>query len=591
MTAKKRIDTAVAGTRFARRGCFFFLVWLGFCMALPLSAAEADFGYEWAEPHRLADTVVILANSAEEDSVRLAHYYASRRGISRDRIIALPLPERETISRAQFNRTIFNPLLRELVDRGFIEAVLSGPEEPTLPVEATVIANRVRYLVLCRGVPLRVSEDRTLDEAVLIERLLGRAREGRPTPVREEFLRPPLDRNNASVDSELATLALGPVPRTGVVGNPLFRNRNVAAGSDVVRVLRLDGPSFEDARSLVDSALEGEQRGLRGRVYIDQDGRGGGFQIGNDWLARAHELWGQAGFSAHMDTARPLIGYADRFDAPAVYMGWYADHVEGPFLLPGFRFPPGAIAIHIHSFSARSLRDADRGWTAPFVARGVAATVGNVHEPFLGYTHYLDLLSFGLLTEMNWGDAAYFSLPALSWQNITLGDPLYEPFRHSLDAQLEVSMVEDPLALYARLRSLNATRRDGSRLAPETAAELTRQWLGEFPHPALISDYLERSGPAMSRSQRQDFLRQWTPVAPQRPDEWGLYLELARRSGQEGAPEAGVRLFQLVFADERLPASILTDQLGPAAGIAFQAGERELSQQWRERLNEIREAP
>ncbi|MCC5839108.1 MAG: TIGR03790 family protein [Opitutales bacterium] len=557
---------------------------------MPVSAVEPDFGFEWAEPHRLANTVVIVANSADEDSVRLAHYYASRRGIPRDRIIALPLPERETISRAQFNRAIFNPLLRELVDRGFIEAILSWPEEPTLPVEATVIANRVRYLVLCRGVPLRVSEDRTLDETALIDRLLQRAREGRSTPVREEFLRAPLDRNNASVDSELATLALGPVPRTGIIENRLFRDRNVSASTDVVRVLRLDGPTFEDARGLVDSALEGEQSGLRGRVYIDQDGRGGGFQLGNDWLARAHELWVQAGFSAHMDTARPLIGYAERFDAPAVYMGWYAGDVEGPFVLPGFRFPPGAIAIHIHSFSARSLRDAERGWTAPFVARGVAATVGNVHEPFLGYTHYLDLLSFGLLTEMNWGDAAYFSLPALSWQNITLGDPLYEPFRQPLDAQLDVPLERDPLALYARIRSLNATRRDGSRVDAETAADLTKQWLGEFPHPALVFDYLERSGPALSRSARQEFLRQWTPVPLDRPDEWGLYLELARRSGQEGAPDAGVRLFRLVFADDRLPESMLTDQLGPAAGIAFQAGERELSQQWRERLNSLRDA-
>ena len=39
---------------FARRRCFFFLVWFwGSCMALPLSAAEADFGYEWAKTHRL----------------------------------------------------------------------------------------------------------------------------------------------------------------------------------------------------------------------------------------------------------------------------------------------------------------------------------------------------------------------------------------------------------------------------------------------------------------------------------------------------------------------------------------------------------
>lgn len=589
MTVKRRIERGFGSQSPSLRGCLWFLFFLGFLRFVPVVLAEPDFGFEWAEPHRLADTVVILANSADEDSVRLAHYYASRRGISRDRIVALNLPDRETINRGQFNRTLFNPLLRELVERGWIEAVLTEPEEPTQPLVATLIANRVRYLVLCRGVPLRIAEDRELDETALIERQLARARDGRPTLVRDEFFRPPLNRNNASVDSELTTLTLGAIPRIGLIGNPLYRQRDVAGTPDVIRVLRLDGPTFEDARNLVDSALEGERMGLRGRVYIDQDGRGGGFQLGNDWLARAYELWGQAGFSAHMDTARALIGFADRFDAPAVYLGWYAGDVEGPFVLPGFRFPPGAIAVHIHSFSARTLRDPQAGWTGPFVARGVAATVGNVHEPFLGYTHHLDVLTFGLLSQMNWGDAAYFSLPALSWQNVTIGDPLYEPFLLPLEAQMEVPLAEDPFALYARIRSLGATRSDGVRIDAEGASKFTREWLEERPHPALISDFLDRSGSALTRTERQAFLRQWVPVPPARPDEWGLYLELARRSGQEGAPDVGVRLFELVFADPRVPERLLIDQLGPAAGIAFQAGKRELSQQWRERLQALRE--
>ena len=87
----------------------------------------------------------------------------------------------------------------------------------------------------------------------------------------------------------------------------------------------------------------------------------------------------------------------------------------------------GAIAEHIYSFSASSLRDAR--WCPAFIARGVAATVGNVYEPDLKFVHRPDLLVQALARGLNWGDATYFALPALSWQAVAVGDPLYRPFR------------------------------------------------------------------------------------------------------------------------------------------------------------------
>ena len=70
------------------------------------------------------------------------------------------------------------------------------------------------------------------------------------------------------------------------------------------------------------------------------------------------------------------------------------------------------------------------------VACGVAATVGNVFEPYLQLTHRPDLLLRALVRGHNFGDAAYYALPVLSWQAIALGDPLYRPFRVTLDDQL-----------------------------------------------------------------------------------------------------------------------------------------------------------
>ena len=86
------------------------------------------------------------------------------------------------------------------------------------------------------------------------------------------------------------------------------------------------------------------------------------------------------------------------------------------------------MAVHIHSFSAQTLHSATTGWSGPLVARGVTATVGNVFEPDLKFTHRPDLLVRALLLGRNFGDAACYALPALSWQAFAIGDPLYRPF-------------------------------------------------------------------------------------------------------------------------------------------------------------------
>lgn len=89
------------------------------------------------------------------------------------------------------------------------------------------------------------------------------------------------------------------------------------------------------------------------------------------------------GYDTSVDRAPATMPVTARIDAPVMYFGWYGGNLEGPFTLPGFRFPPGAIALHIHSYSATTVRSASSGWVGPFVARGVTAAMGNVYEPYL----------------------------------------------------------------------------------------------------------------------------------------------------------------------------------------------------------------
>lgn len=84
--------------------------------------------------------------------------------------------------------------------------------------------------------------------------------------------------------------------------------------------------------------------------------------------------------------------------------------------------------MHIHSFSATTLRDANSGWTAPLIARGAAASVGNVYEPYLQLTSQLNILNDRLLHGFTFAESAYMSLQGLSWMSVMVGDPLYRPY-------------------------------------------------------------------------------------------------------------------------------------------------------------------
>src|SRR2546423_458103 len=70
----------------------------------------------------------------------------------------------------------------------------------------------------------------------------------------------------------------------------------------------------------------------------------------------------------------------------AFYAGWYDGQFSGPFTRPKVEFMPGAVAYHLHSYSAHVLRTADHYWVGPLLAEGVTATLGYVEEPFLEWT-------------------------------------------------------------------------------------------------------------------------------------------------------------------------------------------------------------
>ena len=79
-----------------------------------------------AQQDDLAARVVILANSRQPESVRLAEFYAEKRAVPPANIIALPLPEAETVTWREFIDQVWQPLQDELLRRGWIEGTGSN---------------------------------------------------------------------------------------------------------------------------------------------------------------------------------------------------------------------------------------------------------------------------------------------------------------------------------------------------------------------------------------------------------------------------------------------------------------------------------
>lgn len=512
--------------------------------------------------------VIIVANASDADSVELAHYYAQRRGVPEANIVALPLPAGETINWRDFVQQLQAPLQAWLIDHDWIDAIAMDLEDELGRRKIAPAGHRISYLVTCRGVPLKIS---------------NQADSPLPDPRR---LPAQFSGNQAAVDSELTLLARGPYAINAVVPNPLFRKMAPSdeEAATVIRVSRLDGPTYQAARGLVDAALTAERNGLIGRAVVDV---GGPHKRGDEWMERTVEQLEALAWVPDVHRPRPTLPTTARADAVAFYMGWYASELNGPFGLPGFEFAPGAVAMHIHSFSAKTMRLANGGggWCGPLVARGVAATFGNVYEPYLEYCHEPQLLTQALGQGASLGQAAYFAMPVLSWQGVVIGDPLYRPFARSLATQWE-GRRELPPRLAGYVVSRELTRRDRADEPAEDTLALAAAEARAIPSLALTFDLAQRLDAADRRTEAVRALGVFAHMSRLRPDEWGLAARVAAQLLEWRRPADALAVWQNLLERE-LPAPVRLVWLREARPVAAEAGKHEIGQRWDRELADL----
>ncbi len=414
-----------------------------------LSTASLAFALvALAAPLRAAnpgDEVVVVFNQRLAESKAVAEHYAERRRVPARQVFGLSLPTSEDMTRAEFRDQLQRPLAKLMEEKKLWRigpVTVPSTNGPPGKVVQRPSESKIRYLLLCYGVPVRIQPDPTLIE------------EG------SDQIRPELRRNEAAVDSELAWLPLveQKLRLYGPLMNPFYTTTNAAAldpTNGILLVTRLDGPSAEVARGLVDKALEAETNGLWGRAYFDLRGIADtNYRVGDDWMRDAAEIARLSGFETVVDTNAAVFPASFPLSQVALYAGWYTESVAGAFAQPTVEFMPGAFAYHLHSLSAGTVRSADRCWVGPLLARGATATMGCVYEPYLGATPEMGVF-FGrlLVYGFTFGEAAYACTPVLSWQTTVIGDPLYRPFGKDPDAlQRELERRHSPLREWAYLR-------------------------------------------------------------------------------------------------------------------------------------------
>jgi len=342
-------------------------------------------------------------------SKELAEYYAEKRDIPKENLIGLPLPKTGKISRKQYITLVQDPLRKLFNDKSWwtIQDIGKNIKVAT--------QNEIKVLVCMYGVPFGVENDASIKLA-----------EGQ-TPNRFNKF------NCASVDSELSVLSVHNFPVYQPLGNQYFKKDMAFSefgNSAYMLVGRIDSPSIEICKRMIDDALEVEEKGLWGMAYLDLANKGKGYVAGDNWLKTIEKKNWELGIPTTIDKNRDtyLTNYPMR--DVAMYYGWYDRNVSGPFRSPNFKFKKGAVAIHLHSFSASDLRNPKSRWVGPLLKKGAAATVGNVYEPYLTGSHYFDILHDRLIKGYTLVESAYMAVPQLSWQNVVIGDPLYRPYKH-----------------------------------------------------------------------------------------------------------------------------------------------------------------
>ena len=337
------------------------------------------------------ENVVVVANQSSALSKSITEYYARKRNIPSSHICYLNTTTKERISRQVYLSDIEAPIGAFLKSHNLIESTY--------------------YIVTTSEVPLTVEGPG----------------EG-------------LEQETASVDSEL-TLLYSVLhgqshPIKGPMRNPYFGSLIEFSHPrfPIYLVTRLSAWDFNDVKAMIDRALLARNQGKFVNDQAENSDRDG-----DNWLRDAMVLLPTDRVVFDSSTKvilgeRNVIGYA----------AWGSNDKSRKQRHLNFQWLPGAIATEYVSTDGRTMARPPDSWipghtwndpstyfdrspqslATDFIHDGATGASGHVTEPFLQFCPRPHMVLPAYYKGEPLAEAFYRGIPAVSWQNIVLGDPL-----------------------------------------------------------------------------------------------------------------------------------------------------------------------
>ncbi len=267
-----------------------------------------------------------------------------------------------------------------------------------------------------------------------------------------------IDETDASVDSELALALYPDDPRYRWQANPLQRPR-VPNEPRAIMTCRIDAPTPQIARRIIDQAIVVEKDGLAGPIVLDSRGipeKKGNVLDGYGWYDQA--IRNAAAFLAEKSALkvltddRPQVVLPNTYAGVALYVGWYSLQNY----IPGCQFAPGSVGYHVASLELTSLRNPlSKEWVSNLLRDGMDATLGAVSEPYLhAFPRPEEFFPLLLTGRYTLAETYWLTVPMTSWKLILIADPLYNPYA----AKPALKAEDLPQSLQTALQKIEASR-------------------------------------------------------------------------------------------------------------------------------------
>ena len=385
--------------------------------------------------------ILIVANKDMPESISVAKYYAKKRNVPEENIVLLSLPKGEDILRTDFEPKLAEPLREALkLKKDNIKVILTVYGVPlrvgtkVLSDDEKVKADEIKKQLDGSRKELELAEkDKTeKDKLDGLKKKIADLNDQHRISMASESL--------ACVDSELMCLWWPAYELSRWQPNPLYWKAPQEIKKKFPSTLmtcRLDGPTAEIAKRLVDDAIEVEAKGLKGKVYFDargislnpkNPGDASGYGGYDESFREAAALLKSAGMDVTLDDKGSLFEPDSCKDA-ALYSGWYS-HAK---FIDCCKYVKGAVAWHLASSEAITLRNpASKVWCPNLLQKGVAATLGPVAEPYtIAFPKPAEFFGFLITGKYTLVETYSRTTYLTSWMTVLVGDPLYNPYKNS----------------------------------------------------------------------------------------------------------------------------------------------------------------